>query len=100
MGTRFPLRCFLNVDKIETLKFISSPCLVYISDGDKIPIEMFFEWGLDGNFENFLVPMLSKISDGDKIPIDIFFEWGQDRTFENYLVPMLSKNFQWGQDPH
>ena len=77
-----------------------SPYLVNISDGDKNPIEMFFEWGQDRHIENYLVPMLSKISDGDKIPIDIFFEWGQDRTFENYLVPMLSKNFQWGQDPH
>ena len=85
MGTRFPLRCFLNVDKIETLKFISSPCLVYISDGDKIPIEMFFEWGLDGNFENFLVPMLSKISDGDKIPIDIiFFDGNKIKILKNF----------------
>ena len=25
-----------------------------------IPIEMFFEWGQDRDFENYLVPMLSK----------------------------------------
>ena len=44
MGTRSPLRCFLNGDKIENLKIILSPCLVNISDGDKIPIDMFSEY--------------------------------------------------------
>ena len=58
--TRSPLRCFLNGDKIETLKKILSPCLVNICDGDKIPIEMFFEWGQDRDFKNYLVPMPSK----------------------------------------
>merc|ERR1712131_268167 len=38
-------RCFLNGDKIEILKIILSPCLVNISDGDKIPIDMFSEMG-------------------------------------------------------
>ena len=93
MGTISPLTYFLNGDKIEPLKIILSPCLVNISDGDKISIEMFFEWRQNRDFENYLVPMLSKFSDGDKIPIDIFFEWGQDRYFENYLVPMPSKYF-------
>ena len=109
MGARFPLRCFLNVDKIETLKFISSPCLVYISDGDKIPIEMFFEWGLDGNFENFLVPMLSKISDGDKTPLTYFLNGDKIEPLKIILSPCLVKIsngdkipidmfFGWGQD--
>ena len=115
----FEPQTLLNGDKLEPLKILS-PCLVNISDGDKISIDIFFEWGQDWIFENYLVPMLCKnflwgqdknlenylvpklckFSVGDKIPIDIFFEWGQDRTFENYLVPMLSKNFWWGQDPH
>ena len=60
MGTRSPLTSFLNGDKIQTLKIILSPCLVNISDGDEIPIDMFFEWGQDRDFENYLVPMLSK----------------------------------------
>ena len=46
--------------QIETLKITLSPCLVNISDGDKIPIDMFFEWGQDRDFENYLVPMPSK----------------------------------------
>ena len=60
MGIRSPLTYFFNVDKIETLKIILSPCIVEISDGYKIPIEMFFEGEQDRNFENYLVPILSK----------------------------------------
>ena len=120
MGTRSQLTYFLNGDKLEPLKIILSPFLVNISDGDKIAIDIFFEWGQDWIFENYLVPMLSKnflweqdkilriilspcivnISDGDNIPINIFFEWGQDRTLENHIVPKLSKYFWWGQDLH
>ena len=55
---------FSDWDKI---KIILSPCLANISDGDKIPIEIFFEWGQDKKFTNYLVPMLSKN-----------FQWGQD----------------------
>ena len=60
LGTRSPLTCILDRDKIKVLKIILSPCFVNISDGDMIPIEMFFEWGQDRTFENYLVPMLSK----------------------------------------
>ena len=45
MGTRSPLTCFLDGDKIETLKIILSLCHVNISDGDKIPIDMLSEMG-------------------------------------------------------
>ena len=68
---RSPLKCFLDLDNIKILKIILSPCLVNISDCDKIPIEMFFEWGQDRNFENYLVPMLSK-----------YFRWGQDPNYD------------------
>ena len=79
MGTRSPLTCFLDGDKTKILKIILSPCLVNMSDGEKIPIEM--------------PPCLANISEGDKIPIDMIIGWGQDKDFENYLVPILSKYF-------
>ena len=106
------IRCFLNGDKIETLKIILSPCLVNISDGDMIPIDMFFLKGQDKTFKSYFVPIICKDfwrgqdrtsdnyppclvnnSDGDMIPIEMFFEWGRDRDFVNYLVPMPSKYF-------
>ena len=80
MRTRSPLTYFLYGDKTKILKIILSPCLVNISDGDKISIDIFFEWGQDWIFENYLVPILSKN-----------FLLGQDENFKNYLVPMLSK---------
>ena len=67
---------FLDGDKIETLKIILSPCLVNISHillcySNLCPIEIFFGWGQDRKFGNYLVPMLLNISNGDKIPIDM-----------------------------
>ena len=82
---------FMNWDKTETQKIFLSPCLVNISDGDKIPIDMFCGWGQDIDF--ILSLCFKNISDGDKIPINIIFGWGQERNIENFLVPMLSKYF-------
>ena len=98
MGTRSPLTCFLDGDKIKILKIVLSPCLANISDGDKISIEMFFEWRQNRDFENYLIPMLSKYFWWGHDPNWHVFLKGQDKTFKSYFVPIICKDFWRGQD--
>ena len=94
MGTRSLLTYFLDGDKIETLKIILSPCLVNISHillcySNLCPIEIFFGWGQDRKFGNYLVPMLLNISDGDKIPLICFLNGDKIATLKIFLSPCL-----------
>ena len=75
METRSPLSYNFDGDKIGFLKIILSPCLVNISDGDKIPIIIYFWWGQDRIFENNLVSMLSK-----------YFWWRQDPHYHIFFM--------------
>ena len=83
METRSPLSYIFHGDKIGFLKIILPPRFVIISEGDKIPIVIYFWWGQDRIFENHLVPMLSK-----------YFWWRQDPIFRFFLIrKILSLSF-------
>ena len=95
MVTRSQLSGFMNGDKIGVWKIILSQCFVNISDGVKIPIVRFYEWGQDTKFENHLGPMICKYIWWRQDPHCIvrFYEWGQDTKFENHFGPLICKYF-------